>query len=140
MREKDVKLLEYVVLPALLGLFVLWVLSGLLRPREPNADLVRTVREAIEMARGAHQEAQFARKSASVFRLLAMVVGAAGPLIVAYLIFRIQSRSDTTPEQMLQLLQDENLINLTGDKRVELPQPRTHVLEKPSERQEDSEA
>jgi len=47
-------------LAAVLALLVLWLLAGILSSRPPDAELVRTVREPLRMARQAYESADAA--------------------------------------------------------------------------------
>jgi len=128
MKKRDVKLLKYVVLPALLVLFSAWVLSGMLRRTDPNVELARTTREAVKSALRAQKEAHMVQITGSVFRLTALVTGILGPLIVVYLIYRHEAGQEITAEEMLAVLEKEGLIRLLQDHKRELGEGRGHLL------------
>ena len=60
------------------------------RARDPNVELARTTREAMEAAREAHEDAESVRRTSSALRTVALVVGVCAPLVVAYLIYRLR--------------------------------------------------
>ena len=103
-----------------LALAVLWQVLQSCAPRSPDAELARTTREAIQMARDVQQRADAARSAATVVRIAAMAAGVAGPLVVAYLIHRLHARSDATPEDMLDVLNGHKLIDW-AKRPAELP-------------------
>ncbi len=140
MKERKRNLLKYVVLAVLVGLLALWIVSGLLRLEHPNAELARTTRRALEMAREAQEEANLARRASSHYRLLAMAAGVVAPLVVAYLIHRLHARSESTQENFLEVLQEEKLIDLHADTAKELPAAHSQLLEPSSQPQETEKA
>jgi len=119
-------------LAAVLALLVLWLLAGILSSRPPDAELVRTVREALQMARQAYQEADAVRKGSSAFRLIAMVVGMAGPLIVAYLIYKLHLDSGPQSPGMLDQA-ERQLIEPVENGQKELPPPALRLPEETTE-------
>jgi hypothetical protein len=54
----------------------------------PNAELVRTAREAVELAHASQQDNRSAVLWAGRFRLVGLVIGVSVPLIMVYLIWR----------------------------------------------------
>ncbi len=131
MKERDEKLLKYVVLPILLGLFVLWVLAGLFRTGNPDAELARTTRRVVEAALDAQQSSRRGMAWGSVFRIAGMVVGIVGPLLLAYLIYRTRSREEIRVEEMLDVLERHGLIELGGPERRELAAHGNRLLRAP---------
>ena len=86
------------------------------RPTGPSD----TARQALDMARDAQARADSARRTGSVFRVVATVIGVSAPLITVYLIHRLQARDDGSPDEMLQVLEGQNLLSW--------PEPRVHEL------------
>jgi len=119
-------------LVAVAALLALWLLVGILSFRPPDAELARTVREALRMARQAYESADAARRGSSAFRLIAMVIGMTGPLIVAYLIYRLHLGSEPEPPGMLDEA-ERQLIETVEDPNKELPSPALSLPEKTTE-------
>ena len=120
MSRKVVQFLVCAGLTLLAGLFSLWFIARLLRVGEPNAELARTTREVVEAALSAQESASRAHVAASVFRLVAVVVGVVGPLVAAYLIYRTRSKEELTAADILDVLERERLIDHRRD-RDQLP-------------------
>ncbi len=127
MNERDAKLLKYVLAPILLGLLVLWVLAGLFRTGSPDAELAKTTRLVVQMALEAHRSVQRSRAFASVLRIVALIAGVVGPLAVGFLIFRVRSRAEVTPEEVLELLSAQGWIDLSDAGRA-LPSVKLNRL------------
>ncbi len=127
MKKRDEDLVKYIVLPTLLALLVLWVLAGLFRAGDPDAELVQTTREVVQMALEAHRSVQRSRAFASVFRIIALIAGVVGPLVVGYLIYRVRSRAEVTPEEVLELLSARGWIDLSDAGRA-LPSAKLNRL------------
>ena len=93
--------------------FLAWVLfmhSGI---RSPDAELARIARDALHMARDAQLQADSARRVTTALRILALAAGIAAPLVVAYLVHRLHARSEARPEEILQVLNGQKLIDWT---------------------------
>ncbi len=120
MKKQEIRRIAYVALAVLGGLFALWVLSHIFRSGEPNAELARTVREAMELAREAQHEAEAARRASSALRVIALAVGVTAPFIAVYLIYRLRERSEPGVGEVLEVLEKEKLIDLppAGFKRL----------------------
>ena len=84
------------------------------------------------MARQAYQEADAVRKGSSAFRLIAMVVGMAGPLIVAYLIHKLHLDSGPQSPGMLDQA-ERQLIEPVENGQKELPPPALRLPEETTE-------
>ncbi len=80
--EPDFRLVAAAVIA---GMFLLILLC---RPSDPNTELARTTREAVELAQGAQSGTESTALWAGRFRLLAVVAGVSVPLIMVYLIWR----------------------------------------------------
>jgi len=122
-------------LAAVAALLALWLLVAILSFRPPDAELARTVREALRMAHGAYRDADAARRGSSAFRLIAMVIGMTAPLIVAYLIYRLHLGSEPRPPGMLDAMEHERL-EVHVEKQSELPFPAMGLPEKTTEVEE----
>ncbi len=72
------------------------------RPSDPNTELARTARGAVELAR----DAQLADRSAVLwsgrFRLLAIALGVSVPLIVALLIWRTSTQREVEAAEAIE--------------------------------------
>jgi len=117
---------------ALLALFGFWLVAGILSSGSTDAELAKTVREALHMARQAHREADAARRGGSAFRLITMAVGMAGPLIVVYLIYRLHVRSEPQGPEIPDVIERERLGACEED-RPELPPPALRLPEEITE-------
>ena len=123
------RILAYIVLGVLGSLAMLWTLSYVFRSGDPNVELVRTTREAIETAREARQDAEITRRTSSALRVLALAAGVATPLIVVYLICRLHARSEPGAEDLLDVLKAENLLASTKDRHRQLPRTAYRLLD-----------
>ena len=90
------------ILATLAGFFLL---SLVCRPTDPNAELARTAREAVAMARDADSAVTSATLWSGRFRLLAIVMGTSVPVVVAYLIFRSSTQCEPDPVELLDCLE-----------------------------------
>ena len=77
------------------------LLSLLCRPSDPSAELARTTREAVELARDADTGLRSAVLWNSRLRLLAIVLGVSIPLVVAYLIWRASAQGEIEVTEIL---------------------------------------
>ena len=68
-----------------------------------------------------------------MIRFVALALGVAVPLVAVYLIYRLQVREQSSPEELLQVLNGHDLIDW-GLEREELPAPEDpHHLDEPEE-------
>jgi len=81
------------------------------------------------MAREARQEAEMTRRTSSAMRILALTAGVVTPLIVVYLVYRLQARSEPGAEDLLDVLKSENLLPPTRDSRRQLPWSECRLLD-----------
>ena len=121
MKEDARQVVLWCVLAVAIAICGLWGLGEIFRSGEPNAELARTTREALEMAREAGEDAEDTRRAAGALRLAALAVGVATPLLVAYLIYRLQARQETSVEEVLRVLEREGLLGDGLDVRKALP-------------------
>lgn len=121
-----------VVVVALLGLVGLWMLAGILQSHPPNADDSRVASQALDMAEAAHQHEAASSRNGTILRVLALAVGVAAPLVVAYLVHKVHSRSEPPPEEVLDALEKVKLLDWKAEQK-RLPHG-THaaVPEKPT--------
>jgi hypothetical protein len=110
-----------------------WAVSSALRARDPNPELVRLAREASQRADEARKGAESARRSANTLRVVAIVLGATVPLVVAYLIYRLHARAEAGPEDMLATIQAEQLDEPQAKRRQELHNPLRRLIEPPED-------
>ncbi len=104
------------------------LLFTLCRPIDPNVELARTAREAVEMAREADSSMTAAVLWSGRFRLLAIVLGVSVPLVVVYLIWRSSTAAEPDAIdifEQLELLEVSKLDSLPapGIARNRLPAP-----------------
>jgi hypothetical protein len=118
MNQTDAKLLKYLCLPILLVLLVLWILSGLFQTGQPDAELSRTVREVVREALAVQRTAHHSGLAGSIVRIVALVSGVLGPLVVAYLVHRSRAHSEVTADEVLEVLERHGLIDLDGKNRL----------------------
>ena len=68
----------------LAGFFLaVWTYGVVLKPNDPNVELARTARKAVEMAEEARRDAQSVRRTNSALRLVALAAGVCVPLLIA---------------------------------------------------------
>ena len=115
MREDRERAVKYVILGLLGSVVLLWMLGGIFRARGADAELAKTAREAVKMAEGARREAEITRKASSVFRVVALVVGISVPLVVAYLIYRLQTKEEPDVGEIIDVLGRERLVEMSGE-------------------------
>jgi hypothetical protein len=133
MNEKDVKLLKYVALPVLLGLLALWAFVGLVRSRNPDAELALAARQAIHAALDAQTAANRIRSVGAGMRIAGLVVGIVGPLVIAFLIYRVRSAEEVEPEEMLEMMESYGLIELPVLEKPELSAGHDRLLGDPED-------
>ena len=93
------------------------LLFTLCRPIDPNVELARTAREAVELARDADASVTAAVLWNGRFRLLAIVLGVSIPMMVGYLIWRSATVTEPDPIDILEqmeLLEVSNLDTLSA--------------------------
>ncbi len=105
------------------GAFLLFLVC---RPTDPNAELARTTREAVQLARDAQTSSESAALWAGRFRLLTVVVGVSAPLIVAYLIWRASAASELDPAEVIEAIEQDRLLppveNAAGELSTSSPE------------------
>ena len=126
-----------VVVAALVGI---WALSHILRAKDPNVQLVRTVQKSLALAEKARREAEVTRRTSSTVRVVALVAGVAVPLAVAYLIYRLRSRRESGAEEILGVLERERLLDLSQTDKVGLLKRARLQLEQSSHGKEDGQS
>jgi len=104
-------------------LLSLSLLVYLLRPPDPNMGMAETAREAVQMAREAREDATSARQRGYTIRVIALVVGVSVPVVVAYLIFRSSERSELGPEEVLEVMEGEGLLDDHTHRELEPDRP-----------------
>ncbi len=107
------------------GAFLLFLVC---RPAHPNAELARTTREAVQLARDAQTSGESAALWAGRFRLLAIVVGASAPLVVAYLVWRASARSELDPAEVIEAIEQHRLLAPVENAAGELPTSSPEAL------------
>lgn len=100
-----------VVVLALLGLVGLWILASILQLHPQNVDVSRVASQALDMAEAAHQREAASSRNGTILRVLALAVGVAAPLVVAYLVHRAHTRSEPPPEEVLETLDRAKLLD-----------------------------
>ena len=121
MREDRERAVKYLILGFLGSVLALWLFAGVFRARDPNVELAKTARKAVRMAEGARREADITRKASSVFRSVALVVGISVPLIVAYLIYRLQVKEEPGAGEIIDVLGRERLVEMPEAEMAKLP-------------------
>ena len=106
-----------IVAVVLLGLVGLWILTGILQSHPPNADVAQVASQALDMAEAAHQHEAASSRNGTILRVLALAVGVAAPLVVAYLIHKVHSRSEPPPEEVLETLEKAKLLDWKAEQR-----------------------
>jgi len=72
-------------------------------PRDgPDAELARTAREAVELARDAQADDRSAVLWAGRFRLLALIIGVCAPILVAAYIWRSSANGEIDPVEVIE--------------------------------------
>ena len=137
MKEDRERAVKYVLLGLCGSVIVLWMLAGIFSARDPNVELARTARETVKMAEDARKEAEITRRASSAFRSVALVVGVSVPLVVAYLIYRLQVKEEPGAGEIIDVLERERLVEMPGRKRVKLLECGRLKLEQGSHGEED---
>ncbi|MFQ5492229.1 MAG: hypothetical protein ACE5GE_16055 [Phycisphaerae bacterium] len=99
------------------------LLSLLCRPADPNTELAKTAREAVEMARDSESAVTSAVLWTDRFRLLAIVIGMSVPVVVVYLISRSSSQAEPDTTEILQQLEQLGVSSL-DTLRSTIPAPK----------------
>ena len=123
------RVLVYIIIGVLGSVGMLWTLSYVFRAGDPNVELVRTTREAMETAREAREDAEITRRTSSALRILALMAGVVTPLIVVYLIYRLHARSEPGAEDLLDVLKSESLLPSTHNCHRQLPRSAYRLLD-----------
>lgn len=76
-------------------------LGGLCVPETPSAELARTTRDAVGLARDAVAQGA----SAGRLRLLAVVLGVSIPIIVVYMIWRSSARDQLDASEVIEAME-----------------------------------
>lgn len=108
-----------------IGAIVLFLVC---RPVDPNTELARTARAAVQLARDAGSSTESAVLLAGRFRLLAVVVGVTAPLIVVYLIWRSSTQSDLDPAELIEAAERYRLFEQPGNAPEQLPGAASDAL------------
>lgn len=120
----------------LVGLLVLLIVFAILRPMctpkvvvppDPNEELAKVAREAIEMAREAREEAASVRASSDRWFFISLAAAVAAPLVIAVLFFKFYA--NTPPDEAEVVMQ---LLRLADAERRKLPPPEHKALAGPS--------
>ena len=126
MRKNGRSMARYLLIGFVCSLVVLGI-GGSCGPSRPDTELAKAVRQALDMAEGAREDAETARKTATVVRALALVVGTAAPLAVAYLVYRLQASKEPDMDEILEVLRDAEQIQIGKDKPGKLPTKRKRL-------------
>jgi len=130
MKTEARHMLIYWVLAVAVALGGLWVLSRIFRSGEPNSELSRATREALQMAREAQEDAEDTRRTASVLRIVALVAGVSAPLVVAYLVYRLRASQEPELNEILHVLEHEGLLQDVPEARGSLPGQKPLLVER----------
>jgi hypothetical protein len=118
-----------------LGVATLWMLSSIFHAGDPDAELLRTTREAIRIAREADSDRRRSENLAAVVRIVGLLAVVWAPLVLAYLVYRSGSREEITLAEALEVLEKENLLpedfehpSLPCGSQKNLPEPKDRSL------------
>jgi hypothetical protein len=100
-QDKELNI-PFVVAALIAGACLLFLVC---RPADPNAELARTTREAVQLARESGSSAESAALWAGRFRLLAVAAGLLVPVLVACLVWRWSARSDLDPTEVIEVVE-----------------------------------
>jgi len=95
----------------------------------PNVELVRTAREAVELAHDAQQDNRSAVLWAGRFRVVGLVIGVSVPLLIAAWIWRSSGQCDLHPAEILECVEQHVLPVIKDPPDPALPggaQPESH--------------
>ena len=124
MKEDRERAVKYVLLGLCGSVLAIWVFGGIFRTSDPNVELAKTARKAVKIAEDARREAEITRKASSAFRSVALVGGIGVPLLVAYLIYRLQVKEEPSAGEIIGVLERE-VMKLPKQARLQLEQ-RSH--------------
>ena len=109
MSTDDPEVRTYLIAALCGAVLALILLGSCFQQKDPNEELVRATREAIHMAEEARQDAADARRTALALRVVALAAGVTAPLIVAYLIYRLEAQRAPTCDEVLEALDETRL-------------------------------
>jgi hypothetical protein len=89
----------------------LWLLAGIHRSKPPSSDVAGVASRALDMAERAYRDAMAVNRNGTILTVLALAVGVAAPLVVAYLVHRLHARSEPPPEEVLETLDKARLLD-----------------------------
>lgn len=78
----------------------------------------------------AHRDAMASSRNGALLRLLALAVGVAAPLVVAYLVHMLHSGSEPPAEDVLDTLEKAKLLDLTAERKTLPDEAHTALPEK----------
>jgi len=120
---------------SLLGAWWLYVVAGVIvglmigscPGTGTDADLARTARDAVELAREAQDRDQSAVLWTGRFRLVALIIGVTVPLIIAYLLWRASHTGEPDAAEIIHAAEKY----LSDDTRYTLPDPAESMASAP---------
>ena len=89
----------------------------------PNAELARTAREAVELARDAEADDRSAVLWSGRFRVLAVVLGVSAPILVAAYIWKCSAKGEIDPAEVIDQIEQYALDRATPSEDPALPLP-----------------
>ncbi len=92
-------------------------------PPDPNAELARAAREAVEMAREAQEEAAAVRASSGRWFFVSLAAAVIAPLVLAWLVFRSSAKAPPDDQEVLTYIHE-----IMSRDRAALPPPRLRHL------------
>ena len=95
----------------------------------PNSELIRTAREAVELAHASQQDNRSAVLWAGRFRVVGLVIGVSVPLLIAAWIWRSSGQSDLHPAEIIECVEQYVLPAMKDPPGPALPggaQPESH--------------
>ena len=95
----------------------------------PNVELVRTAREAVELAHDSQMDNRSAVLWAGRFRVVGLVIGVSVPLLIAAWIWRSSGQSDLHPAEIIECVEQHMLPTMKDPSDPALPegaQPESH--------------
>lgn len=115
MTRDDQRIAWLVAALVLAGAVVSWV--GFCRPIDPNAELAKTTREAVGLARDAQSSVESAALWRGRFTLLAVALGVSVPLIAAVYIWRWSAGGPLDAAELLDGI-ERHVLGLDGRGRL----------------------
>ncbi len=82
----------------------------------PNTELAKTTREAVQMAHEAQSDGRSAVLWAGRYRMLSLIIGVSVPLVVVYLIWRSSSNSPIDAMEVIEYAETHMLSSSDSDK------------------------